>query len=467
MHFYERKGVNTTFEILANGFTRSAATQGAISITAPEYDPASIFYFYEGNSETPMSRVQTQGLYVKGAKGQVTINPAATPTVDPSDPNIEGTNERAAAIMTTNAAEATPLYIMDIGGAILLIHDNVTGERRGYLKYLSFDQNDADHIYDLKLTHNTHTDHAKWLMEPVNAQGITLNVHSGGDAGEYGITYYYSTWYAPFDVLLPNDNGSKVYKAYLCDNGHSPWAPPADLHPQLMSVYNTADNYCPEAYRGSYKFIPANTPALIATTDNAGVVKMTVPTSSPSTVTIPNGNTFTGVFLEQKLDPADPVRDVFVFGLPFTSTLTKDGNYASTGNISGTLPQQAETGAGFYINANPNKELGLSKAEWIRNNLYVLANRIYYRAPSGSGARENTRGIEFVPVIFDDDEVGEGQDGVNELRVGDGCAYDLLGRCVATAKQVKDGSWIKSAAPGIYIVNGKKVFVGKANDISY
>ena len=468
MHFYERKGVNTTFEILANGFTRSPATQGAIPITEPMYDPASVLYFYEGSSSSPLSRVQTQGLYLKGAKGQVTINPEATPTVNPADPNIEAANERAAAIMTTNAAEATPLYIMDIGGAILLIHDNVTGERRGYLKYLSFDQNDANHIHDLKLTHNTHTDHAKWLMEPVNDQGITLSVHSGGDAGEYGTTYYYSTWYAPFDVLLPDDNDAKRYVAYLCDNGHSPWPDvnPGELHPQLMSVYNTEANGCPVDYKGSNKFIPANTPALIATTDNAGVVKMTIPTSAPSTVTIPNGNTFSGVFLEQKLEAADPVRDVYVFGLPFTSTLTKDVDYATSGNISGTLPEQAQTGAGFYLNANPNKEKGLAKAEWTRNNLYVLANRIYYRAAGGgSGAPEHTRDVQFVPVIFGDDEGGEeepgGQDeNENNRRVGDGCVYDILGRKVASAAEVKAGTWWQHLSPGIYIVDGQKVFVG-------
>lgn len=464
MHFYERKGVNTTFEILANGFTRSPATQGAIPISEPMYDPASVLYFYEGSSSTPLSRVQTQGLYLKGAKG-----PGLDGGGSVIAANVEAANVRATAVMTETEGEATSLYVMDIGGAILLIHDNVTAMGRQYLKYLSFDQNDASHIYDLKLTHNTHTDHAKWLMEPVNDQGITLSVHSGGDAGEYGTTYYYSTWYAPFDVLLPDDNDAKRYVAYLCDNGHSPWPDvnPGELHPQLMSVYNTEANGCPEGYRGSDKFIPANTPALIATTDNAGVVMMTIPTSAPSTVTIPNGNTFSGVFLEQKLEAADPVRDVYVFGLPFTSTLEKDGDYATSGNISGTLPEQAQTGAGFYINANPNKELGLSKAEWIRNNLYVLANRIYYRAAGGgSGAPDHIRDVQYVPVIFGDDEGGEeepgGQDeeNWNNRRRGDGCVYDILGRKVASEAEVKAGTWWQHLSPGIYIVDGQKVFVG-------
>ena len=133
-------------------------------------------------------------------------------------------------------------------------------------------------------------------------------------------------------------------------------------------------------------------------------------------------------------------------GLPFVSTLERDADYASTGNISGKLPQQAETGIGFYINANQNKELGLSKGEWTRNNLYVLANKAYYRAPAPAPAP--TRGVEFVPVIFGDDaednEFSTGVSGIKEDgneeagRSYDNRVYDLQGRCVATEEQVKD-----------------------------
>ena len=460
MHFYERKGVNTNFEVLGSGFTRSAATQGAIPIYAPEYDPASIFYFtHSGGDPDNLATVSTQGLYVKGSKGYDVA---------------ESAGERSSVVMTETSGSATKLFVMDIGGAILLIHDNCVADGRARLKYLSFDQTDANHIYDLKLTHNTHTDHAKWLMEPANAQGLTLRTHSGGDAGTYSTTYYYTTFYAPFDLLLPDDTSSKTYAAYACDKDHSPWAPPADLHPQLMSVYNTAGNGCPSGFRDSKKFIPAGTPVLIAATSNADTIRATIPTSSPSTVTIPNGNTLSGVYLEQKLDPISgtgsdiEVRDVYVLGLPYTSPMRKAVDYATTGDIEATAPRKAESGIGFYINANQNKELGPSNAQWTRNNLYVLANKAYYRAPAPP-APAPTRGIDFVPVVFDDDaednEFSTGvsgikEDGNGEDRRGyDNRVYDLQGRCVATEEQVKDGTWRMNVKPGVYIMSGKKIIV--------
>ena len=447
MHFYERKGVNTTFEILGSGFTRSDATRGAIPISEPVYDPASIFYFYEGSEDNPMTKIQTQGLYLKGVKGAVDIDTSTNPATltNPSDPNIEDTNERAAAVMTATSGEAQQLYIMDIGGGILLIHDNVTALGRQYLKYLSFDQNDPDHIYDLKLTHNTHTDYAKWLMEPANAQGLTLAAHSGFNASVYGATYYHTTFCAPFDVLISGDKG----KAYTCVAADSPWpiVPPAtkgDLHPKPIGEYNTG------TYASNNNFVPAGTPVMIATTDNSGTVKLTIPTTSPST---PISTIFSGKYLEQKLDGTNIV---YTFGLPFTSSLTMDNE---TGDITGTLPQQAETGVGFYINANPNKELGLARAEWIRNNRYVIHNKIYYRSESSGASAPEMPEFQFVPVIFDDDEQPEDEelqpDG-SWMSEGDGCIYDLLGRKVATKEQVTDGSWRERLSPGIYILNGKK-----------
>ena len=434
MHFYERKGVNTTFEILGSGFTRSDATRGAIPISEPAYDPASIFYFYEGDAETPMSRIQTQGLYLKGVKGPVNVE-----SPDPSsDLNNEATNERAAAVMTATSGEAQQLYIMDIGGGILLIHDNVTALGRQYLKYLSFDQNDPDHIYDLKLTHNTHTDYAKWLMEPANAQGLTLAAHSGFNASIYGATYYHTTFCAPFDVLVSGDKG----KAYTCVAADSPWpdTTTGDLHPKPIGEYNTG------TYASNNNFVPAGTPVLIASTDNSGTVKLTIPTTSPST---PISTIFSGKYLEQKLDGTNKV---YTFGLPFTSNLTMDNE---TGDITGTLPQQAETGVGFYINANPNKELGLARAEWIRNNRYVIHNKIYYRSESSGASAPEMPDFQFVPVVFDWEDEELQPDG-SWMSEGDGCIYDLQGRKVATKEQVEDGTWRERLAPGIYILNGKK-----------
>lgn len=89
----------------------------------------------------------------------------------------------------------------------------------------------------------------------------------------------------------------------------------------------------------------------------------------------------------------------------------------------------------------------------------MLHNRIYYKADGGGvSAPAMSRGIEFVPVIFDDEEEQKemNPNGTMEM-VGDGCIYDLMGRKVATREQVEDGSWWNQATPGVYILNGRKV----------
>ena len=479
MHFYEVEGASSAFNLLKSkdgvsrdeGYTSSHATQGDIPIPAVEYDPASIFYFYEGSADHPISRIQTQGLYLKGSKG-----PGATEDVD----------ERAKVIMidTENpATNATPLYVMDIGGAILLIHDNQTDNSRVNLKYLSYDQNDPDHIYDLKLTHNTHTDHAKWLMQPANHLGLRVTTHSGGDGGTYGgTTYNYTTFYAPFDALLPDTvmkDGQieTIYHAVVLETANSPWSPPNDLHPKSIGRYNIADNGLTSLKDGERelcltndRFIPAGTPVLIAMHDNAGYVKLTLPNSSPhpmhSTFTADTRrkpgdenkdtkgertNILTGQYLEQKLSLSSTER-IYAFGLPYSGTMTLD---ESTGYITATLPLQDNSGMGFYLNANPDKELGLSRGDWLRNNWYVYNNKAYYHATGVNPSREKP-GIDFIPVIFDDEDEEPGIEengGTADYPTG---IYDLLGRKVATEQQVKDGTWHERLAPGIYIMNGKK-----------
>ena len=433
MHFYERTGVNTSFEILGSGFTVSPATRGAISIPAPEYDPASIFYISGSGPYT----IETQGLKVKGNK------------------------------MTNSTG--TSFYIDDIGGAVVVLHDgNASIASRNYLNY-----NQSTNIYDVKYTDNLGiADETKWCLEPANKQGLKITTHSGGDEGVYGTHYNYASFYAPFDILLPpdetKDGNDYIYQAFICDSENSPWNPAtADLHPKAIGRYSKTDarpaDYNTDAYKD--KFVPAGTPVLLAMWDQTNVVKVTLPTSAPSTamttgLSYSHGdvnigscdNILSGQYLEQKLSSGN---DVYVFGLPFNGTFNKAADFASTGNIEATLPAPGDTGLGFYLNANPNKELGLSKAEWIRNNWYVLGNKIYYRTPPAAPAPH--RAIEFIPVIFDNDSDEEiGDETEKKQRVGDGCIYDLMGRRVATKEQVEDGSWRTRLAPGIYILNGRK-----------
>lgn len=456
MHFYEKKGVNTTFENLGGGFTSSNATRGEIPIPAVEYDPASIFYFPGTYDNTTMC---TQGLYVKGAVGRTEDDGSNAGT-------IEASGVRTKAYMTETPGEATPLWIMDIGGAVMLIHDRSIPR---YRKYLSYHQNDGANIYDLKLTHNTHTDHAKWCLQPVNNLGLHIATHSGGDEGTYGTSYNYCSFYAPFDILLPADvqktgeDYQRTYQAFILDDVNSAWNPSTDdLHPKAIGSYNAG------TYAGNNKFVPAGTPVLLAMWDQDDFVKVTIPTNTPSaplTSGITNpfssgtcNNLLTGSNLEQLLSIANTER-IFTFGMQLEASSISLN--ASTGEVTAVLPTPANAGIGFYLNANPNKELGSSRGSWTRNNRYVYSNKVYYRAAGfPSSAREHTRGVQFVPVVFgfdDNDESDPEQNGVTEQRMGDGCVYDLLGRKVATEQQAKDGTWRQYVAPGIYIVHGKKV----------
>ena len=201
------------------------------------------------------------------------------------------------------------------------------------------------------------------------------------------------------------------------------------------------------------KFVPAGIPVIIRTSDESGSVKLALPSDGPTPSSI--SCVFSGKYLEQLLG-VDAAHDVYTLGLPFTTIVTID---RTTGAVTAEVPEKATSGLGFYINATPNKENDALQSLWLRNNRYVLHNKIYYREGAASGASApQRRGPEFVPVIFDDEEGSEEltPNGTREI-VGDGCVYDLMGRKVATREQVEDGSWKQRVATGIYIINGKKI----------
>ena len=180
----------------------------------------------------------------------------------------------------------------------------------------------------------------------------------------------------------------------------------------------------------------------------------------PGTATSATSCVFTGKYLEQLLTTEITESDkVFTFGLPITGISLTTTSGTSNGVITGIYNMsQSSTGVGFYLNANPNKEANESEALWTRNNRYVKSNKIYYRADSSGASAPSKRAIEFVPVIFDDEE-GDEEISDKTEQVLDGRVYNLQGRCVATEEQVKDGTWRDGLAPGIYIVNGKKLVI--------
>ena len=433
MHFYSKVGVSATFDgdlnPLESGFTETPATRGDIPVLATEADPSTIFYL-EGaiNSQDPLDGVNprvtmsSQGLYVKGNVPKITVE-----EVEVDDP------DNGNAVMTATPGNATKFSLIGIGGAVFLITDKLAPADRKYLHY-----GQSGNKYDLKYYHNSPTNEARWCIEPADNQGLMVTTNNGGDG------YYYTTFYAPFDVQLPADGGSKTYNAYI---GTS-WS---DTNVRTAKV--TKEGYT------DGKFIPAGTPAIIRTTDESGNVKLAIPTSAPSEPL--SSCVFSGSYLEQLLD-VDADHDVYTLGLPFRSTVTKDDDYSTTGDIKAPLPEQANTGVGFYINATSNKEHNELKARWDKNNRYVLHNKIYYREPASSPPAPGlTRGIEFVPVIFDDDESEEElqPDGSKQQMAGDNCIYDLQGRKMATEQQVKNGTWRQLLKSGVYIINGKKIAV--------
>ena len=406
MHFYSKQDVSTTFEGeggLTSGFTESPATRGDIPIPATEYDPSTIFHVTGTNLSTnhTISNVtlSTQGL-------NVIENKMGTGT-------------------------ATEFKLMDVGGGIVILYKDVDATR----KYLTFDQ--TSYKYDLKYQDSGfQIDQMKWCMEPANNLGLMVTTNNGGDG------HYYTTFYAPFDVKLPDDSGTKTYEAYYSER----WIP-SGIHVKRIEG----------------GVIPAGTPVIIRTTDDTEKIKLSFPTESATAI---SGNIFLGSYLE-KLLPLDSDHDVYTLGLPFTSDVKKEADYNISGDISAPLPVKATNGVGFYINATPNKENEPSESMWYRNNRYVLHNKIYYRGttpstPGSSSLSADFEKAEYVPVLFDNQGVEDMDlqpDGTMRLRINDGRAYDIQGRCVATEQEVSDGSWLNNVASGMYIVNGKKFVI--------
>ena len=428
MHFYSRTGITTTFEDdggLTAGFTVTPSTRGPITVLPTEYDPSTIFYMsgtgtLDGNARTTLS---TQGLYVKGVQYDI---------------------DHGDAVMTDDEDDATTFSLMDIGAGVFQIHDGASSSTRKYLNYSqAYSINGTNMIYDLRYYQNSPVDESRWCMEPVSVQGLKVTTNSGGDG------YYYCTFYAPYDVLLPADADSKTYNAYVCTEWDA-----SVIHPKKVAANDT---------HAEGKFVPAGTPVIIRTSDNAGSITLSLPSTSPTDAL---SCVFSGKYLEQLLPEEITASDmVYAFGLPITGYEITTTSGEHNGEIPSILGrEQAETGVGFYLNATPDKELSTISGQWLPNNRYVLHNKAYYRtAAADPGAKSSA---QFIPVEFDfeDEDIMEqdeqNPDAVNAVTptVKSG-VYDMQGRKVATEEQVGDGTWRQYLAPGMYIVNGKKIQV--------
>ena len=432
MHFYEQTEYNMDDPVFGDlgtpgtDFTETPATRGEVPITTADEDPASIFHF---NGTTASSTISTQGLY------------------------IVGNSTTHAAEMTETAGSATAFKVEDIGGATVLIYTQPGAlNTRTYLNW-----NQASTKFDLKYSVPAEPAYDRWCMQPVQKSakagagemGLRVKTHDDGNAIRY------TTFYAPFDVLLTN---ATTDMAYIVPTGALTPPLTADtqyaIHPKKLGDEGVNTG----TYAGNNLFIPAGTPVIIRTKATSGYVTLALPTTTPSS---PVSCVFTGQYLEQMLTHGSDY--VFVFGRPSSGNFTEDASFATNGLITVSAPA-SDRGIGFYKNANLDRESSKDAAEWTRNNKYVYGNKIYYRAEvnsaGGSALELAFEKADYIPVIFDEEDSELQEDG-NGYRttIGEGRVYDLQGRCVATEQEVSDGSWLNNVASGMYIVNGKKFVI--------
>ena len=425
LHFYEVEEYdmnNPTFGDLGTGnYTITDATRGDIPLVTVDKDPASIFQF-TGSAGTigrpSVVQLKTQGLNVIENK--------------------------------MGTGEATSYNLLDVGAGISLLYTE-SGDSKTFLNYKQ-----TTLKYDLKYASaDTPIESARWCLKPVQSETtagegempLKVVTKNGGD------DYYYTTFYAPFDALLTSANDV----AYIVPSGKWPTITPPEttavFHPKKIGTVNT------EPYAGNDQFIPAGTPVIIRTKNTGGEVTMVMPNATPS-ATI--ATALSGKYLEQML-AQDAGNLIYVFGRSYTHSDEFTYN-ASTGKVTPQAGLDFDRGVGFYKNANTNRESNETKTQWSRNNKYVYGNKAYYYAGNISGYSLNLdfENTEYIPVLFDDQGVKDMDlqpDGTMRLRINDGRAYDIQGRCVATEQEVSDGSWLNNVASGMYIVNGKKFVI--------
>ena len=342
--------------------------------------------------------------------------------------------------MTETESDATSFDIIDIGAGVVALQQN------GGTNFLKYDQTNPK--YDLKFdSDNTTVESARWCMQPVQKSAtagdgemeLRVSANNGGD------NFYYTTFCAPFDVLMTSTNDV----AYVIPPGG--WRPQitdsattGELHPEGIGKHNIG------TYAGNNQFIPAGTPVIIRTT--GGNVTMALPNATPSTAI---NTDLSGKYLEQML-AQDAANLVYVLGRSYihSDQFTYD---AETGVVT-PAGLEFDKGVGFYKNANTNRESNATKTLWTRNNKYVYANKVYYLA--GGSNVSSTRGVEFVPVLFEAAATDvQGVKDYSEGMLRPGNVYNLQGRCVATEEMVKDGTWKNNLTPGVYIMSGKKIIV--------
>ncbi|MBQ3753351.1 MAG: hypothetical protein II864_07365 [Prevotella sp.] len=385
------------------------------TLTAAEYDPASIFWFNyteEAVTNYPRYYVKTQGLSLTG--------------------NGLGTGE------------GFECRYEDIGAGIMQLKSQSEDNDRhyDYLSCAGTDGTSTNHCFD----EQAGLFKTRFYLQPVGIGGnelpFKMRLNKGHDGFEdspvkdsplkKNLPYTYTSLYVPFDIRVAGglDKDGHELKAGACDMEPF-WGNRENYH-AAYSVSKDGDTYYnPKEYalicvsldehKGApdgNKEVPAATPVIFRSLSGMQEVTFTIPGNAPKADTSPiTGNVLQGKYL----DTSDNNTQIRVFGKEEVYD-TNSGRWYSTGRV------------GFFPRASEN------------NAYYPIPHNKAYYVQQVHAENPNSRKA----IFFEFDTTGA--TGVTEVgsRHADDTMYDLQGRKV---EQV-----YKS---GVYIVNGRKVVVKK------
>ena len=520
LHFYETDEAHrtiTTFAELQQRITASndadrsllghPAMTGNIDIPAAEYDAASIFHF-NPVTDDPYQRwtFATQGLTVAGypdAEGASAAESGNgyTRMIDPAD-----------AVATDN----TKFRIDDIGGTAVTIR-SLDAEYDGSDKSSTWRTDvgkniqtnylciDAHHRYRITMhtdnemkeigDHASHGYHGiqdtKWMLKPVQDRAtadpfrhdmpLRLELFKGGvkdeALGQVEGNYddnYYASLYVPFDSRLTQTTANAF--TYT-----GPATPGETMNMKSLSTLTDM---------GNGQYIPAEWPVIVRSTrptiigneatahakdvshgsgSNKYYVELFIPDSKPNEAISHYdavGGKLKGKHLEQDLGNIPSGHRIMVFGLPMQGSGSGDSFTPYTSYV-----HDYDKRVGVYRNCNWVREqypdanahgTSVATAEQ-RKESYVLANKAYFDYDTTSPSPAPRR--HYIPMRFDDDDLpptdpdGDAADTIDTSRITG--VYDLAGRLVRSRESVLNGTWRRNLPPGMYIVNGRQVTVGR------
>ncbi len=520
LHFYETDEANRTISTFAelqdkisasNDADRSLldhpAMAGNIDIPAAEYDAATIFHFNPVEGD-PYQRwtFATQGLTVAGYPD--VEGPSAAESGNGYTRMISPTE-------TPAATDNTKFRIDDIGGTAVTIRsldaeydsDKSSTWRTDVGKniqtnYLCID---AHHRYRITMhtdnemkeigDHASHGYHGiqdtKWMLKPVQDRAtadpfrhdmpLRLELFKGGvkdeDLEQVEGNYddnYYASLYVPFDSRLTQTTANAF--TYT-----GPATPGETMNMKSLSTLTDM---------GNGQYIPAEWPVIVRSTrptivgndatdhakdvshgsgSNKYYVELFIPDSRPNDAISGYdavGGKLSGKYLEQDLGAIASGHRIMVFGLPMQGTGSGD-SFTPVSSFAHDYTKRVGVYRNYnwareqYPNANAHGT-GVATAEQ-RKESYVLANKAYFdydtTSPSPAPARH------YIPMRFDDDDLppsdpdGDAADTTDTSHITG--VYDLAGRLVRSRESVLNGTWRRNLPPGMYIVNGRQVTVGR------